>query len=220
MKKLHTVFLIGILLCAVVSQAQINKGAILLGGNIGAGTQSSKADAGTNKNNNLNISPVFGIAIKENLVLGLNLWFWSNKSETDRASSHQTQKNSEYGTGVFLRKYKPIGKSGFSAFIQGSLGYGDGKGSYEEAATKSEIRVHKVDISAYPGFSYTISKRLQLESGFNKLLSLSWYTQKQTITNTGSSSITSTQKGANLSTSLDNFASSLYLGFRVLLNKV
>ena len=208
------------LLCAIVSQAQINKGAILLGGNIGAGTQSSNADAGTSKNNNLNISPVFGIAIKENLVFGLNLSFWSNKNETELAPSHQTQKNSEYGTGVFLRKYKPIGKSGFSAFIQGSFGYGNGTGSYEDAVTKTESTTHKFDISVYPGFSYAISKRLQLETGFNKLLSLSWFNQKQTITNTGSSPTSSTLKGVNLSTSLDNFASSLYLGFRVLLNKV
>ena len=52
------------------ANAQIKKGSIFLGGDISGSTQKTKTGGiTTNKQNGINISPVFGKAIKDNLVL-------------------------------------------------------------------------------------------------------------------------------------------------------
>lgn len=51
--------------------AQIKKGSTFLGGNLGASTQKTKsADTAVNSQKGFLVSPVFGKAIKDNLVFG------------------------------------------------------------------------------------------------------------------------------------------------------
>jgi hypothetical protein len=218
MKKLHTLIFTITFFIAGIANAQINKGAILLGGNLGASAYKTK-DGSTELSNrkSLNISPVFGKAVKENLVFGVNASVGIYKNET---ISSYTQKQSFYGAGIFLRKYKTLGKSGFSAFIQGDFGGGYSVQESQNGGgfNSSEVKRYTIGISAYPGLSYAINRRFQLETGFINLVNLGFSSEKSTNTISGNVSSNKT-KGVDFSTNLNNFGSSLYLGFRFLLNK-
>ena len=200
-----------------VLNAQIKKGSIFLGGDISGSTHKTKRDGVvTNSQDGVVISPVFGKAIKENLILGVNagIGFYENNS-----AASSSQKNNFYEAGIFLRKYKPIGKSGFSIFLQGGLDVNYNSNEYILPPSDfSKTKRYTIGINAYPGISYTVNKRLQLETGFNNLLHLGYFTERREFGGTFPS--TDKSSGINISTSLslDNLAA-LQLGFRLLISK-
>ena len=212
MKKIKFYFLSISILFTILAQAQIKKGSIFLGGDIGGVTQKTESGSNTSKQSGFFISPVFGKAIKENLVLGTDLLYGHNKYE-----SGGEQTISTYGIGVFLRKYKAIGSSGFYIFLQGRAGYRFTNNKLEGPATYVNVaKNHTASLSIYPGLSYAVSKRLHLETGFNSLVSVNYFTE---TAETGNPVTSSTKtSGLNISSSLNNI-SNLYLGFRVLLSK-
>ena len=196
--------------------SQITKGAVFLGGDLGVFTSKTTASSGDeiNKYHTISISPVVGKAIKENLVLG---WMGNfGFVENDNNGAPQDQKINTYSLGVFVRKYQVIGKSGFSIFLQGDL---SGKFLDSRYFSPPDYRSHTkswgTGIAIRPGISYTVSKRLQLESGFNNLLYLEWFSQRMEV-KSQTTEVYKT-KGINLLSSLNNPYSSLYLGFRLLL---
>ena len=138
-------------------QAQINKGSVLLGGNIGFST--NKAKDTSLKNNSAYLSPVVGIAVRENLIVGINFSYAHNKNNLN-APTAETEYNS-YGAGVFVRKYAPLGK-GFYLFGETGLNYQDYSDTYT-GYQKLELKGQNISINLYPGVSYAISKMLQLE---------------------------------------------------------
>lgn len=218
MKKIFTLLSFSFLFLTS-SQAQIKKGATFLGGNIGA---SSGKTTSTNVGNNLNqsqkgvsFSPVFGKAIKENIVVGVNGLYSSRK--TDFEGDFNDSKEKTYGFGFFIRKYKQLGKGGFSIFLQGELGgdyYKRDQGSI--TIIKDEYKQFGIRINVYPGISYSISKRLQLESGLTNLIAIGYNKGKGERTGVQTSSYES--ESFNVYSSLENL-SSFYFGFRLLLNK-
>ena len=215
-KIILAIFTVSMFVCS--ANAQIKKGSIFLGGDISGSTQKTKSnDVTTYKQNGINISPVFGKAIKENLVLGVNAGFGIYKNEYP-AGGNTNFKTSSYNAGAFLRKYKNIGTSGFYLFVQGGLG-----GSYMTQKQEGpftpvfdELKRISVGINAYPGLSYAVSRKLHLETGFNNLLSLYYFHDKRETGNPGSISKTN---GFSVASSLNNATSSLYLGFRLLIGK-
>ena len=121
MRKIFlTIIAVSIFVCS--ANAQIKKGSIFRGGDISGSTQKTKiGDITTNKQNGITISPVFGKAIKDNLVLGMNVGF--GIYEMDNSNGNNYSQNADfYNAGVFLRKYKNIGAGGFYLFVQGGLG--------------------------------------------------------------------------------------------------
>lgn len=215
MKKIYlTIVTVSLLVCS--SNAQIKKGSIFLGGDIGGSIQKTKSEGVTNnKQNGINISPVFGKAIKENLVLGVNAGVGIYKNDNPSTPSDD-YKTKSYNAGVFLRKYKNIGASGFYLFAQGGLGVG----YYNERLESNfnaynDLKRINVGINAYPGISYGVSKKLHLETGFANLLSLNYFHETRKVNTPASTSKTN---GFNISSSLNNM-SSLYLGFRLLIGK-
>ncbi|MGK2864800.1 MAG: hypothetical protein ACSLE0_22910, partial [Chitinophagaceae bacterium] len=66
------------------------------------------------------------------------------------------------------------------------------------------------------GLSYGISRKLHLETGVNNLLSRGDFHDKSESRITGTISKTN---GFNISSSLNNASSSLYLGFRLIMGK-
>jgi hypothetical protein len=218
MRKIFlAIITVSIFVCS--ANAQIKKGSIFLGGNISGSTQKTKTtdDVTTFKQNVINILPVFGRAIKENLVLGVNVGFGIYDSEYP-AGNNINFKASSYSAGVFLRKYKNIGTSGFYLFIQGGLegGYMTQKQEYPYAPGFDESKRISIGINVYPGLSYAVSKKLHLETGFNNLLSLNYFNEKR---ENGSPVTTSKTNGFNIASSLNNATSSLFLGFRLLIGK-
>ena len=206
-------------LFVISSKAQIKKGSLFLGGNISGTKKKTKTDGiTTDKQSGISISPVIGKAIKDNFVLGLTagVGFY----DVTNSIFNLDYKSNTYTAGVFLRKYKNIGTSGFYIFVQGSL---DGAFFKHKAdvppssPASDEKRIIFVGLTAYPGISYAIGKKLHLETGFNNLLLLNYRNEKREI----GDPVVSVQKtkGFDISSSLNNATSSLYLGFRLLIGK-
>lgn len=218
MKKYLLLFLVAVVCTLTTTHAQIRNGATFLGGDIGGSTAKTKsADTTYSKQNGFFISPVFGKAIQENLILGFDL-VTNIYNDDNAAAVGYDQKLRTYGGGIFLRKYKQLGSSGFSIFAQARLGVAFGKAELENH-NYVYSRIEKnfsTTLSAYPGLSYTISKKLQLETGFNGLIAVNYNSNKRTETdNLGAREFKTSR--FDVSSSLNNL-SSLYLGFRLLLN--
>ncbi len=206
-----------VLMSVLSGEAQINKGSIFLGGDFRGGTQKTDYETGTDfKASGITILPVFGSFIKENLVLGVNLGFNLTDTKNDLYVEYKLK---TYQAGVFIRKYKNIGASGFYIFGQGGLaaGYYKQEADAPDNGYDDEFKRTSVSINAFPGISFAVSKRFHLETGFNDLISLSYFTEERNENSPNISGYTS--RGFNISTSLNNATSSFYLGFRVLLSK-
>jgi hypothetical protein len=193
----------------ITLQAQINKGSVLLGGNIGFST--NKAKDTSLKNNSTYLSPVVGIAVKENLIVGINFSYGHSKNNLNAPASEAEYKS--YGAGVFVRKYVPLGK-GFYLFGETSLNYQDYSDTYTNPYQKVELKGQNMSINLYPGVSYAISKMLQLEFGLPQLVTVG-YSKTQNIVNDATTQKTS---GANFNASASSFTN-VVLGFRIFLPK-
>lgn len=214
MKKLLSA-VVAVLAFANFTNAQIKKGAIFLGGDISAATQTTKSPNQTStKQNGVTISPVFGKAIKDNLILGVSAGVGLYNYNYD---NNNKSKETTYNAGVFARRYKNIGNSGFYLFVQGGLNSSYSKQTQQYTTTSpytQETRRFTIGLNAYPGISYAVSKKMHLETGFNNLLALSYLNEKRKVGTTDYNT-----NGFSISSSLSNATSSLYLGFRLLLNK-
>ena len=87
MRKLLPLTIASLLITTFVN-AQINKGSVLLGGNIGFGN--SKNNRNTNyKENYVYLSPVIGVAVKTNLVAGVTVLYSHSKYLNDTLGNKQ-----------------------------------------------------------------------------------------------------------------------------------
>ncbi len=200
---------------AGTANAQITKGSVFLGGDVSAYTQKTKSEGEvTNKSSGIYVMPVFGKAIRENLVFGITAGL--SISDNEVLTNNVEQEAKGYNAGVFLRKYKNIGTSGFYIFIQGGLGANyqlqENSGTYVGYDKTKKITI---GLNAYPGISYAVSRKFHLESGFNNLLMINYYQEKR---ETGTPVVDYKTNGFAISSSLQN-SSALYLGFRVLIGK-
>lgn len=215
MKK-NILFLCIIFSTSLVS-AQFRKGSLFLGGDIGGSSLKQNSSNNTSSTQNgISIAPVFGKAIRTNLFVGVEarLTFLKNRFSS---GPNNDQRQNSYGGGLFIRKYKQVGKGGFSLFLHGRLGGDYYKTEYAYTTPNADrARTYNIGMSAYPGVSYAVSKRFQIESGFNNVVSLSYTHEKRVILG----AIPTTYKTSliNLSSSLNNLAS-FYVGFRVLFSK-
>ena len=123
MKKLYLSF--SLILIGFLSQAQISKGTILLGGDFDFATSSNKmttdgvpvTPATITKNTGFSVYPSIGKAIKDNLVVGVDLGVGYNSEK-----ANPNYKENDYSIGVFMRNYKYLG-SRFYFFIESRLGF-------------------------------------------------------------------------------------------------
>jgi len=117
-----TLTTIAILLFASVTNAQIKKGSTYLGGSIGfSSSKLEPNNSSTNgKSKSVSINPAVGVAVKNNLIAGINLNYGHGNSKGFQSS--QDYKNSNYGAGVFMRKYWSV-LNRLYFFGQSDLGY-------------------------------------------------------------------------------------------------
>ncbi len=216
MKKLHTFLAVFILFFVNQSSAQIKKGSLFLGGDVGGYTQKTTNGGATiNRQNGIAFSPVVGKAIRENLIFGGELNFFFSENNNNGPNGDIRQKN--FGGGVFLRKYRALGNSGFSIFVQGGLNVNKYEVEYQNIDVDFEVtKRFNIALNARPGLSYGISRKLQLEAGFSNLVSLGYFNEKRTIT--GSPDPEFTTNGFSTNSSLFS-PSSIYVGFRLLINR-
>lgn len=208
-----------------ISNAQISKGSILLGGGLNVSkikSENSTPPSPETNQTNFTVNPAIGIAIKENLVFGALLSY--GNSENTYGSPSQAQENdySSYGGGFFLRKYLVLGK-GFYAFGQGDLSYSHQKQtnnySYPNSPNFSNTteKGWNIGLNLSPGISYAINKKFHLEAGFSNLFGFNL--SKSKINSVSNSSQYSQEKnGFGFNSSASNL-SGYNIGFRFLFAK-
>lgn len=215
MKKIILLFMMSVML-HLASFTQVSKGSLLLGGDLSIFIQEQKTLSGTaNKNDGFSFSPLIGVATRQDIIQGGYLQIGSSKS-TNNFSSAKTKTNNT-GVGYFIRKYSII-KNNFSGFIQGNAGIGYSTSSFEIQTAINKSKQTSVGINVSPGLSYKVSQKLHLEAGLKNIASVSYQVTKNLIDNPGINDVLrSTQ--VSLSSSLNNFSTNLYFGFRLLLDR-
>jgi hypothetical protein len=213
MKKVY--LSISLLIAGFISQAQINKGVVLLGGNFSAGTSKDKYDGANSaiKSNGLSFSPSYGRAIRDNLVVGFDLTVGYSTQGSD---GNMNQENN-YGAGFFVRKYKPLG-SGFLLFGQTRVGfsYDDNQSDNSLGGNGSEHedqRALSANLAFSLGIAYAVSRRWQLETS---LPSLAYFNYSHTSTIYNYSNQTSSHDRGNtfgVGSTLQNYIFSLGLRY-------
>ena len=183
MKKLYVLF-ITVFICSV-SQAQIKKGEIVLGGNLGYEDQSYTTNSpGTNSSTYSSKTPAiglsFGKAIKDNLVLGANISY--DHSGSSYTPGTATTSNG-FSAGVFLRKYKLLG-AGFYVFgettLSGSYNHNGQPQQLGSGLTSGVIDDYGFSLQFRPGLAYALSPKWQLEAELPSFLTLAYSHSKQT----------------------------------------
>lgn len=202
---------------AITAQAQINKGTILGGGNIGGSTyKSTSSNSGIEeKQRLLNLSPSIGIATKNNTVWGLNLAYSSSGIKYNNETENHNY--NRYGGSVFYRRYATLGK-GFYLFGEANAGYSYSKlKEYFNVTGSRTRRTDMVSLSLHPGIAYAVHKNFHLEVAINDIASLSYSNQKVTTVE-NSFAATSTTKGLSFNTNISN-SNPINVGFRFALGK-
>ena len=201
---------------AIITNAQIGKGSLLLGGNIGFG-KSKQTNSGSDaayRQSSFSISPALGFVTADNKEWGIALHTSFQKTKASNQPS-QNQYNG-YGGSVFHRRYLTLGK-GFYLFGQAAAGYRYTKQKYNSMDNVHSVttRTDLVSVTAFPGVTYAVSKNFHLEAGLNDLLALSYSAQNETTVNGGAASAKKT-KNLNFDTNFSN-SNPITLGFRFVL---
>jgi hypothetical protein len=217
MKLKFSCFLLA-LTCALTSQAQIDKGSVLVGSNIGYSQGKSKFEQSiaATKINTFTISPSFGVAIKENLVAGVRFAYSKQtQKSTLEANSTYDVDNKSYGGGIFIRRYVPV-INRLYVFGEGTAAYTSVKQTstqkYYNSKMEQKTTGYSTGLSFTPGISYGVCKKFQIEGGFNSLFSAAYVKTKTTGTTSN------TQKADLFSAGIGQDDESMfYVGFKFVL---
>jgi hypothetical protein len=201
---------VSFLLVAMSASAQINQGAILIGGNLSFSREESNSFQ--QMANRFTFSPAIGKAIKENLIVGVDLTYSRQKSY-GVGNSFFNFNSKTYGGGIFLRSYKVVAKN-FYLFGQGRIGTYFQQDEETNNTSSRKSATLGINIAIYPGIAYEITKKLQLEAGFPELFYVG-YTSGRSTYNPGSGP--NRTRGFGVSTSLTN-GTPLSIGMRLLIN--
>ncbi|MDH7463633.1 hypothetical protein QEG73_20200 [Chitinophagaceae bacterium 26-R-25] len=166
-------------LFAVTANAQINKGSVLLGGDVGFGDHKNSSNYSSNTYNTGSISLSIGKAIKENKVVGISLGFSSAKQVYNPITAGYdttSQKTNRYNIGFFYRDYKKLAKD-FYFFGQANAVYSYSNQAYDYNINK--LNSYKVvenggAVSIAPGIAYKVFKKMFVELSLNNLVYASY----------------------------------------------
>ena len=208
---------------ATISQAQITKGSVLLGGSIGL---SNGKNTGTysGKENNIYFNPTVGIAIKENWIIGISGGFSNYKGDLGLYTPERDGES--YSGGLFARRYSALGKN-FYLYGNGSINYNKVDQS-ETSSTNNSANYYAnfyhskgVTLSIAPGIAYAINKWFHLEASLSNLLTVGYSTSdRMNISQSGGVTSSNFTKSKNFDVGTNfNPTSSLYIGFRFVLGK-
>jgi hypothetical protein len=175
MKKIFTLF--SICLCfRSVTEAQISKGSIWLGGNLGF-SSSKNEDQDHSNSNSYSVYPAIGLALRNNNVVGLEL----NFNRYHRVSSSDTVTTTGKGLGLFDRQYWTMFKR-FYVFADFEGNYTATTEDYNYSNSSQHSTGKLVELSASPGISFSVTKWFFLESAFNDLFYFNYSKKNKTQT--------------------------------------
>ena len=191
-----------------VANAQVKKGDIVLGGNLGYSDEASTGQTSpptSITSNSLYLNPSLGKAIRDNLVLGIGISYSHSSSKVDNAGTLTDNQTGNSGSlGVFIRRYKPIG-AGFSLFGQAGLS-GNYTHSNEMQPGATDLGAHAntygFALNLYPGIAYALNRRWQLETSLPNFFLINYGHTKETQQFTGQPDLTSTNHNFGISSSL------------------
>jgi hypothetical protein len=209
----RTSFLLSVLFFFTAASAQINKGSVLLGGSLFAGSQTLEGNNSSNKSNGFSFSPSIAVLVRNNLAVGINAGFGKY---TTKDTSLNNETNS-FNAGAFVRRYIPLGKS---FYLTGDLSLGFGRSKQEQVIGPAQsygTKQTSVNLNLYPGIAYAVSKHFHLEASLNGIANIGFSKTESTSTSFGVSA-RSTIKGFNFSSNASN-SIPLNIGFRFLIGK-
>lgn len=219
--KLKLVAFFIAIICVLTTHAQIEKGSLSLGGSIGFNQIKAKGDVSavsTSKTTTTTISPAIGVALKENLVFGVRFNYMNYKQKINYEVAVPNYLNTDIksvGGGIFLRRYVPV-ITRLYVFGEGSATYANLKENstqgYYTGNNKRKIKAWSTGLSFTPGISYGVSKKFQIEGGFNSLFSAAYGKSKSTYNNNPSG----TSETFTAGISQDN-ESMFFVGFRFII---
>lgn len=181
MKKNKHFIALSVALClSSFLNAQIKQGTSMAGGSVSFSSQKTEASSGApQKNSSFSISPVFGKAIRDNLILGASL----NFSNTSYKANHNATSSIDntYGGGIFLRPYKPLGNSGFYLYLDSRIGAdlvnGENKSN---GIIINKSKGFDVALTLNPGISFAVTPGMQIETGIGNLFNAAYSSRKRT----------------------------------------
>lgn len=212
MKTKFLLFLLIAISSSQITNAQIKKGTIFLGGQLGFATGKADGEMNDSKQSSYSFSPAIGIFTKDNLVWGGDIYLSGGKNFWE---TQGYQKYLGAGVGLFVRKYFPVANRLY-LYGGGRFGVTYQKNEGDNTQTKTTIKGYTVAVSIYPGISYALKDNIHLEIGFNSLASVAYSHNKRTDNFQGINSH-STSNSFGLGGNAFN-QSELSVGIRFLLN--
>jgi hypothetical protein len=205
-------FVCTLLLCSYLLHAQIGKGSLMIGGQLGYTSNNSRAQAPNEsfEGDTFGGSLSIGKAIKDRLFVGVELG--SGLSNSEQYMGYNSH-NVYYGAGVFMRKYFDIGKR-FFVFTQANSGVSFFDNEATSPMDFTEDEGYNLLVSFSPGLSYALNRKLHLETGFQSIISAS-YSRGKVKRRSGQ---LTRHENFSVSTNLNNLAS-IRVGLRLLFAK-
>ncbi len=212
MRKLFLTALIG--LSAIInSTAQIKKGSILLGGDLGFSSYkddyNNLPEANT-KNNTFSAGLSVAKAFRENRFWGVKISFRNQEQSYYSGSTPYTNELNSYGLGLFYSQYSLLLKK-FYVFGEAGLQYHYGSSKYRDNLTNiyTNSRSNGAGLYITPGLSYAFCKKMHIQLTIPSLVAANYSHIKAS---------NRTTSGFNISTGLSgNLLNTLGYGFRFIL---
>jgi hypothetical protein len=182
------VLTLAFIISVVSSHSQIiGKSQKILGGTIGLGYSNNKSDTsiangGSFAGDNFYIllSPSFGAAVKNNLVLGYRATLGLDYSKTEDKLNSMVGKTNGYqlGIGVFVERFYPL-RGGFSLSVTPDLGvsynYFEDEVFYNSNLdSKGTTNLHTVGLQIFPSLNYSFNERFLIQFSLNDFIGIAY----------------------------------------------
>ena len=172
MKKL-LLSLVAVSAFAFSSQAQTEKGKIMVGGNVAFDTKKSDA-AGAKSNTNFQIVPSVGYFVADNFAVGTGVGYSYSKTSGIAGPNNTVisgNKNSSFVVSPFGRYYANLSES-FKFFGQLSVPMAFGKDKAVDAdgnVGAKTASTTEIGVALSPGFAFYPTKKIGIEFALNGL---------------------------------------------------
>lgn len=219
--KLKLLFSV-VFVCTLLTSsfAQINKGTVWIGSNFSYAKDKFTPDQLiiSGETRTVSILPSFGVAVKENMVLGIFGNYTNTYREQQTTSFYSKRDEKTYGGGLFVRRYIPVFKR-FYLYGEGRLGYNKSESEENWANLSSfgtsNLKSWETGLTFTPGIAYGITRSILLEAGVAALFDARYRSTESIYTPyTQSNSVKTFTAGVRLEN-----ASAFYIGIRFLINK-
>lgn len=204
--------------------AQVDSGKIFLGGNIGYSNSNINTQSSNNyKNENFGSTILLGKVLKNRSIAGVILSYSNSNNHAAGYPDSNFYRTNQVNAGVFYRKYKMLSKD-FYLFWETDLSYSHityKQGFNQNGSYNSTSNYNGGIFSFFPGLSYPLCNKMQIELLIPNLLSASFY-RTSSVNSQGIPTVTTKEKGSTFSVSTNLNSNLLYsfgIGFKLFLGK-